>query len=310
MSARSLRLVSLFACAALYAGSWPAWARSSPPPPSAKGATITITVVNKKGEPPKVKQEDVQLSQGKDRRQIARWVKAERLYLAILIDDSLDSSAASQWTELKQFIEAQPRSTAIAVGYASNGTVRVVQDFTNDHALAAKALRIPLGTPGAFSSPYLSVIDWMKRWPSTGDRRSLLLISSGVDYFRGGFSPIYPDVDTAVSIAEKGNINLWSIYYPSASLRARSFFRANTAQNNLTKLSDESGGESFYLGTTAPVSFKPYLDELRVHLDNQYLLSFAGEGGAKGKFVSFRLKTELAHTEFLHANQAWLPPAS
>ena len=83
----------------------------------------------------------------------------------------------------------------------------------------------------------------------------------------------------------------------------------NTAQNNLSKLSEETGGKSFYLGTSAPVSFKPYLDELQVYLDNQYLLSFAGDGGAKGKFVSIRLKTELAHTEFLHANQAWLVPA-
>lgn len=308
MSTKSLRVAT--AVAAFCAIGAPDWAKSGPVPPVAKGATITITVVNKKGGPPMVKSEDVQLSQGKDRRQIARWVKAERLYLAILIDDSLDSSAAGQWTDLKQFIEAQPKTTAIAVGYASNGAVRVAQDFTTNHALAAKALRIPLGTPGAFSSPYLSVIDWMKRWPSTGDRRSLLLISSGIDYFRGGFGPIYPDVDTAVSIAEKGNINLWSIYYPSSGRLARSFFRANTAQNNLTKLSDESGGQSFYLGTTAPVSFKPYLDELQVHLDNQYLLSFAGDGGAKGKFVSIRLKTELAHTEFRHANQAWLPPAS
>lgn len=256
-----------------------------------------------------VKQEDVQLSERKERRQIARWAKADKLYLAILIDDSLNSDVASQWADLKQFIDAQPKSTWIAVGYADNGTVRLAQDFTTDHELAAKALRIPLGSPAAYSSPYLSVIDWMKRWPTTGDRRSLLLISSGIDYFRGGFGPIYPDVDTAISIAEKGNINLWSIYYPGSGHRARSFFLANTAQNNLSKLADESGGESFYLGTSAPVSFKPYLDELQIHLENQYLLSFAGDGGTKGKFVSLRLKTELANTEFLHANQAWLPPA-
>jgi hypothetical protein len=185
----------------------------------------------------------------------------------------------------------------------------VAQDFTADHALAAKALRIPLGTPAAYSSPYLSVIDWMKRWPSTGDPRSLLLISSGIDHFRGDFGPFYPDVDTAISIAEKGNINLWSIYSPDSGHRSRSFFLVNTAQNNLSKLCVESGGESYYLGTSLPVSFKPYLDELLVHLNNQYLLSFAGDGGAKGKFVSIRLRTELPRTEFMHANAAWLPPA-
>src|SRR6266404_6622239 len=277
--------------------------------PALAGATITITATSKKGSPPAVNQGDVLLSQGKDRKQIARWVKAERLSLAILIDDSLDSEVATQWRDVKQFIESLPPTTLVAVGYASNGSVRVAQDFTADHALAAKALRIPLGTPAAYSSPYLSVIDWMKRWPSTGDPRSLLLISSGIDYFRGSFGPIYPDVDTAISIAEKGNINLWSIYAPGAGHRSRSFFLANNAQNNLSKLSEETGGEAFFLGTSAPVSFKPYLDELQMHLNNQYLLTFAGDGGPKGKLVSVRLKTEVAHAEFMHANQAWLPPA-
>lgn len=273
------------------------------------GATITVTATSKKEGPPAIAISDVQLSQGKERKQVAKWVKAEKLYLAILIDDSIESETATQWGDLKQFILAQPPTTAIAVGYAQDASVRLAQDFTTDHELAAKALRIPLGSPAAYSSPYLSVIDWMKRWPATGDRRSLLLISSGIDYFRAGFGPIYPDVDTAVSIAEKGNINLWSIYAPGAGHRSRSFFLASNAQNNLSKLTEESGGEAFFLGTLAPVSFKPFLDELQMHLNNQYLLTFAGDGGQKGKFVSIRLKTEIAHTEFMHANQAWLPPA-
>lgn len=272
-------------------------------------ATITVTAMSKKGAPPAVNQTDVQLMQGKERKQIARWAKAEKLSLAILIDESLDNEVASQWGEVKQFIEALPPTTLVAVGYASNGTVQVAQDFTADHARAANALRIPLGSPAAYSSPYLSAIDWMKRWPSTGDPRSLLLISSGIDYFRGSFGPIYPDVDTAISIAEKGNINLWSIYSPDSGHRSRSFFLVNTAQNNLSKLSVESGGESYYLGTSAPVSFKPYLDEIQMHLNSQYLLSFAGDGGAKGKFVSIRMRTELPRVEFMHANAAWLPPA-
>src|SRR5215468_4467251 len=272
-------------------------------------ATITVTATSKKEAPPTLAISDVQLSEGKERKQIAKWVKAEKLYLAILIDDAIESETATQWGDLKQFILAQPPTTSIAVAYASDGTARIAQDFTTNHELVAKALRIPLGNSAAYSSPYLSVIDWMKRWPATGDRRSLLLISSGIDYFRAGFGPIYPDVDTAVSIAEKGNINLWSIYAPGAGHRSRSFFLANNAQNNLSKLSEESGGEAYFLGTLAPVSFKPFLDELQMHLNNQYLLTFAGDGGPKGKFVSLRLKTELAHIEFMHANQAWFPPA-
>jgi len=59
------------------------------------------------------------------------------------------------------------KNTLVAVAYARNGAAMVTQDFTNDHALAAKALRIPLGNLGAFASPYLSLQDWLKRWPST-----------------------------------------------------------------------------------------------------------------------------------------------
>jgi hypothetical protein len=307
MSSRSPRFAFAVAACVVALASASAFAQ---PSASSTGATITVTATSKKGAPPTVNQGDVQLSQGKERKQIAQWAKSEKLSLAILIDDSLDTEAASQWGDVKQFIEALPPSTLVAVGYAANGDVRVAQDFTADHALAAKALRIPLGTPAAFSSPYLSVIDWMKRWPSTGERRSLLLISSGIDHFRGGgFGPIYPDVDTAISIAEKGNINLWSIYSPDSGHRGRSFFLVNTAQNSLSKLCVETGGESYYLGTSAPVSFKPYLDELLMHLNNQYLLSFAGDGGPKGKFVSIRVRTELPQTEFMHANAAWLPPA-
>ena len=185
----------------------------------------------------------------------------------------------------------------------------VAQDFTTDHALAAKALRIPRGQLGAGSSPYLAVIDWLKRWPDTGGRRSLLLISSGIDYFRGAWGPFYPDVDTVISRAQRENVNLWSIYSPGFGHRSRSFALSNLGQINLSKMTDETGGETYYLGTSAPVSFKPYLDELQTHLGNQYLLTFAGDGGSKGKYVRIQLKTELPDAEFSHANNAYINPS-
>src|SRR5260370_3683696 len=93
----------------------------------------------------------------------------------------------------------------------------VAQDFTQDRALAAKDLRIPLGNLGAFSSPYLAVQDWLKRWPSSaGDHRSsIILISSGIDYFRGGFDPIDPHLDSPIERAQKEKLNLCTGYYPS-----------------------------------------------------------------------------------------------
>jgi len=271
--------------------------------------TMTVTAVGKKNtSPPIVSKDNVQLFLNKERTQVADWKHGEKLYLAVLIDDSLDSEIANQWSDLKAFFAGQPDSTYISVAYARNGTAMLAQDFTNDHELAAKALRIPLGGGGAFSSPYLALLDLMKRLPSSADRLSILLISSGIDYFRGDFGNRSLDLDSNISRAQKQNINIWTIYAPDAGHRARGFFLTFRAQSNLSQLSDETGAESFYLGTGAPVTLKPYFDELSTHLSNQYLLTFKASGGAKGRFERVRVvATELPSVEFLAAPQAFLP---
>jgi hypothetical protein len=278
---------------------------------AAGNATFTVTAVGKKdADVSNIPKDDVQLFQGKDRKQIGDWKKGDSLYLAILIDDSLDSSVAGEWNNLREFIMAQPPSTSIMIGYVTDNGTRVLQDFTPNHELAAKALRIPIGIGSLGSSPYLGTIDLLKRWPKTGPRRSVILITSGIDFFRGsGFGPFYPDLDPLISRAERQNTNIWTIYYPSASHRGRSFFLANNAQNNLDKLSQDTGAESYFLGTQSPVSIKPYLDEIGVHLSNQYLLTFAGSGGAKGKYQSMKVKTGLKDVELFTPASVWVPPA-
>ena len=272
---------------------------------------LTVTAVGKKDiSAPIITKDEVQFFLNKERTQIADWKHGEKLYLAVVIDDSLESGIANQWSDLKQFFAAQPDSTYISVAYARNGTAMLVQDFTNDHELAAKALRLPLGGGGAFSSPYLALLDLMKRWPSSSaDRRSILLFSSGIDYFHGGFGMTSPDLDSTIERAQKQNINIWTIYAPDAGHRGRGFFLTSRAQSNLSQLSDETGAESYFLGTGAPVSLKPYFDEIAIHLSNQYLLSFKGTGGAKARFERARVSTELNHVEFLAASQVFLPAA-
>jgi hypothetical protein len=271
---------------------------------------LTVTAVGKKDtSPPLVTKDDVLLYLNKDRTQLADWKHGEKLYLAVLIDDSLDSNIASQWNDLKAFLDSQPNNTYVLVAYARNGAAVVAQDFTNDHELAAKALRLPLGSSGAFGSPYLALLDLMKRWPASADRRSVLLISSGIDYFRGGFDLRSPDLDSTISRAQKQNINVWTIYAPDSGHRGRGFFLATRAQSNLSELSDATGAESFYLGTGAPVTIKPYLDELSTHLSNQYLLTFNASGGSKGRFTRAKVSTELGYVEFTHASQVFLPAA-
>lgn len=290
-----------------------ALATAAPVPAATDAVTMTVTAVGKKQTtPPPIKKDDVELFQGKERMQVADWRRGETLFIAILIDDSLDRQVAGEWKDLKAFIDAQPQNTYVAVAYSRNGTAAVAQDFTNDHALAAKALRIPMGGGGAFTSPYLSLQDWLKRWPTSGgDRRSIIMISSGVDYFRGSFDPIDPDLESTIERAQKENINVWTIYYPDEGHVGRRQFRVFNAQSNLSRLSEETGAESFYLDFGVPVSLKQYFDEIQDHLNNQYLLTFnASGGGKKGKFERVRVATEIPNVEFITPSEVFLPAAN
>jgi hypothetical protein len=272
--------------------------------------TTTVTAVAKKEnqQPPDLSQGDIQLYQGKERVQVADWQRGGPLFLALLIDDSLDPVVGNQWNDLKAFLAAQPESTYIAVAYARNGAAIIAQDFTQDRALAAKALRLPLGNAGAFTSPYLAVQDWIKRWPDSNNRKSIMLFSSGIDYFRGSFDPIDPDLDSTIAAAQKKNINVWSIYVPDAGHVGRRAFRVFNSQANLSRLSEETGAEAYYLGFGLPVTLKPYFDEIQMHLNNQYLLTFLGNGGKKGKFERVRVNTEIKDVEFLTPSEVFLPP--
>jgi hypothetical protein len=272
--------------------------------------TTTVTAVAHKDDekPPDLSKGDIQLYQGKERVQLADWQRGGALHLAVLIDDSLDPTVANQWDDLRAFFMAQPDDTLIAVAYGRNGTAMVAQDFTRDHALAGKALRLPLGYAGAFTSPYLTVQDWIKRWPDSNNRKSIMLFSSGIDYFRGAFDPIDPDLDTTIAGAQKKNINIWSIYVPDAGHVGRRAFRVFNSQSNLSRLSEETGAEAYYLSFDMPVTLKPYFDEIQTHLSNQYLLTFLGNGGKKGKFQRVRVTTEIKQVEFLTPSEVFLPP--
>ena len=87
--------------------------------------------------------------------------------------------------DIRQFINTQPSITAIGVAYMRNGIADIIQNPTNDHAQAAKALRLRLGDAGASASTYFSVVDLIKRWPEGPVRREIMMVSDGIDRFWG-----------------------------------------------------------------------------------------------------------------------------
>jgi hypothetical protein len=280
--------------------------------------TVTVNVVGDRSMPD-ISRQDVMVKQGKDRLKVTNWTPAKgdnaALSLFILIDDASDSSLGSQLDDVRAFINAQPPTTTVAVGYMSNATVRTVQEFTTDHALAAKAVRLPLGTTGAYGSPYLSLIDLMKRWQSENTRRAILMVTDGIDRAGGGFGGrgmgmgTSPDADSASDVAQRTGTLVYTIYSPGIGRLRRNLWVASNAQNVLSQVSGVTGAESFFLGLQSPVSFKPYLDQMQKLLDNQYIVEFLAKPHKKAGLQSVRISTEVPGAELAAASSVWVPAA-
>ena len=277
--------------------------------------TVTVRVLGKNKRMPEVHREDIIVRQGKDRLKVTGWTPVggdrDSLDLFILIDDAARMSVSSQFADLREFIDSLPKTTSVGVGYMRNGTVQVAQDLTTDHRQAAKALRIPLGSPGVYGSPYLSVIDLMKRWPENSRRREIVMVTDGIDRLHGyphrrGLAPISPDVSAASTVAQRTGTIIHSIYTRGVGWRGSNFWQVTNGQNAMAKLADETGGESFFLGVAQPVSFRPYLDRLQTGLDNRYRLEFNALPGKKPGLQYVKLTTEVAGIELNSADSVWV----
>jgi hypothetical protein len=277
--------------------------------------TVTVHVLGKNKRMPEVNREDIIVRQGKDRLQVTGWtpISGDRspLDLFILIDDNARTSVSSQFGDLRDFIYSLPKTTSVGVGYMRNGTVQVAQDLTTNHRQAANALRIPLGSPGVYGSPYLSAIDLMKRWPESSNRREIVMITDGIDRLHGwphrrGLGPISPDASAASTVAQRTGTIIHSIYTRGVGWRGSNFWQVTNGQNAMAKLADETGGESFFLGVGEPVSFRPYLDRLQSSLDNRYRLEFNAVPGKKPGLQYVKLTTEVAGVELDSADSVWV----
>ena len=276
-------------------------------------AHLVVTVEARHGKDvPVIHREDVTAYQGKERGTVTDWLPLQGdhagLDFFVLLDDASSTSLGSQLEDLRQFILGQPATTSIAVGYMRNGTVDIVQNFTTDHAAAAKSLRLPFGSAGASASPYFSIVDLIKRWPESAVRREILMVSDGIDRY-GGAGPTDPYVDSAVEQAQKAGVIVFTIYANGVGHWGHSFWRTNWGQNYLAQIADETGGESYFLGLETPVSFSPYLDDLSHRLNHQYLLTFLAKPEKKAGLQGVRLRTEVSNAELVSADRVWVPAA-
>lgn len=283
------------------------WAQA--PTEASRPLTFTVTTVSGESAPA-LSKADVQLFLGNERKPVAGWAEDDNLHLAILIDDTIAVGAADNWNDLRQFIMAQPATTHVAVGYLRFGVATLARDFTTDHDAAASALRAPMGAAGSSSSPYVATMDLLRRWPNAGPRRSILLISTGVDFFAGRHQgPILPDVDPLIRRAQVQNTNIWAVFYPGGGHRGRKFTHVLNGQENLARLAEATGGELFALGPGVPASLKPHFDDIAARLGRQHLLTFMAVRGEKGRHVDVSVRTEVPDTELFAPSAVFLPAA-
>ena len=204
-------------------------------------AHMLVTVEARHGsDVPEISRDDVMVYEGKDRDQVVDWVPARGdhagLELFILLDDGSNLSLGRQLEELRQFITAQPASAKIGLAYMQIGIARVEQNPTSDHALTAKALRLPMGMAGINASPYFSLSDLIKRWPASSDRREVLMVSDGVDRYYGVGDLQDPYLDAAIDDAQRADIFVFAIYNPGAGHFGHSYWQNYWGQIYLSRV--------------------------------------------------------------------------
>lgn len=288
-----------------------AWAQQNAPAGGVP-AHIVVTVEPKHGaNVPTINREDVKVSEGREHDTVTDWIPLQGdragLQLFVLIDDSLSSSLGSQLEDIRAFINNQPPTTKIGVAYMQEGTAKVIQELTNDHALAAKALRLPMGNGGGEASPYFSLTDLVKRWPEGQERREVLMVTDGVDRYYGIGDPQDPYLMAAIDDAIRAGILVSAIYSPGVGHFGHSYWQSYWGQIYLSQLADETGGEAYYIGFSgAPVSFSPYLEDLSRRLQHQYLLGFQAKPQKKSGFQKVRITTEIQNVDLVSAGRVYV----
>ena len=143
------------------------------------------------------------------------------------------------------------------------------------------------------------------------NRREVIVITDGIGrgqshlgWHRGYVQD--SDADTASAVAQRTGTNIFAIYAPASGLSRHGYWDGMSGQMNLTRLTDQTGGASFYLGLHSPVSIEPYLAQVQTMLDNQYLLSFSAKATKRAGLQFVKISTDLAGVDLASHDAVWV----
>jgi len=254
--------------------------------------TIPISIFSKSELKQDQMQEFVQVDrlivkEDKDEQSVLsiRSVETTPLSLAVLLQEDLSQEINLQLKDLRDFVQTLPRGSRVMVAYVHGGSLRVRQRFTDNLLKASEAIRIIGGTPSS-NGPYEGVEEATNYFDAlpTG-RRAIILISDGLDASRGVSASdtlSSPDMDRAILKSQRRGIAVYSIWSPASLTKDSNSTLVGFGQSALAKLSDETGGRSFYQGSIPPVSLIPYLRDLIILLERQFALTYLSTHMKKG----------------------------
>jgi len=120
---------------------------------------------------------------------------------------------------------------------------------------------------------------------------------------------ISTDATSASEISQRYNVIVYTMYALAVGRAGRSSWDLQLGLSGLSKVSEETGGECFSLGTSQLVSFQPYLDRLQKMFSNQYYVVFQAVPGKKAGLQRVNVQTELSNSEILAPDNVWVAAA-
>ena len=252
-----------------------------------KPVTVPVTIKVKKPEV-EIRVVDLLLREDGDVQELLslRGPSDSPITLAILLQDDLVSSIGTEAKGIAQFVRTLPAGSRVMIGYIRSGSLEVRRKFTAELDRAAAAVRPPMGVASAGPyNPFVEIVEGLRRFDSQAQgRRAMIVVSDGLDLSHGldSSGPGQSiDLDRAITEAQRRGVAVYSIYAPPAASGANQLLLAN-GQSCLLKLSEDTGGRSFFQGMGAPISFEPFLKEISASLDRQIALTYRSTHPKKG----------------------------
>ncbi len=278
-------------------------------------AVITVLPKNKEAARLNIGPRNVELKVDGKQSNVTNWAPAkgpnDPLELVILIDSSARVSLGTQISDIESFVKEMPKNTKIAIAYMENGRAALTAPLSSDPAQVLNGLHLPAGAQGTSSSPYFCLSDLAKHWPSHDNtaRREVVMITDGVDYYNLHLDLNDPYVQASIEDSIRSGLVVYSFYWKNQGRIDRSEYESNAGQSLLSEVTQATGGNSYWEGTGNPVSFDPFLKDLRQRFQNQYRLSFSAPLKDKPQVERLSLKIQGADAKVYAPQQVLVRPA-